>query len=509
MEKGLKAFFYDYKYYLLPDEFQSVEALKEQKVVEVKRLKEELCMAPDFIYESIETELLTIEAPERVFPAEVNLYTSKEYDEILRKQVDVVCQNCERYVDDGDESLDGHHREISLDGVCYLKRTEEEYWSFSRCARAAWYWIAQRTDELEKCIDENNQDKIQEIVAEELDKFFLPNKIYGGVDENGKYFLAFYACDYGVYGIKNVLGMLAYVANHETSPMAEAGWKVYPFLPKGMLPTTKTPDYITHPPRFFMNVDEDTEGVNLCVYEPDLAASDEETELRIRDALYEYVCYCVGEDTLLAGCDSYEVVDEIPEGMAEATAQEVEEALLKRARPENMTESIFPAHRFRDAYEEGTEPEMLPFKKGLQFAMTVCPEMGPEKLDESKEGGNTMFEDFGIVYAYLYLPNGNEVDVETKRDVLLWYLNELDQYPEPINDKDSYGYIAPVGWTVTAEGLCNDAMVFDEKAFFRWMRHLTPVLKGLNVKIVTVKRSGTVVYEPDYRIAAEGSDWLN
>ena len=142
--------------------------------------------------------------------------------------------------------------------------------------------------------------------------------------------------------------------------------------------------------------------------------------------------------------------------------------------------------------------------------MTVCPGMSPEKFDESMGGGNTMLEqDFGIVYAYLYLPNGNEMDVEPKRDALLWYLSELDQYPEPINDGDGYVFMKSAGVTITQEGFCNDVMVFDEKAFFRWMRHLTPVLKGLNVKIVTVKRDGTVVYEPDYRIAAEGSDWLN
>ena len=61
MEKGLKAFFYEYKYYLLPEACESVEDLKRQTTWEVKRLKEELCMAPDFVYESMETELLTFE----------------------------------------------------------------------------------------------------------------------------------------------------------------------------------------------------------------------------------------------------------------------------------------------------------------------------------------------------------------------------------------------------------------------------------------------------------------
>ena len=44
------------------------------------------------------------------------------------------------------------------------------------------------------------------------------------------------------------------------------------------------------------------------------------------------------------------------------------------------------------------------------------------------------------------------------------------------------------------------SMVFDEKEFFRVMRNLAPVLEGLNVKIVTVKRDGVIVDEPGYVI---------
>lgn len=509
MEKGLKAFFYDYKYYLLPEDCESVEELKTKKVVEVKRLKEELCMAPNFVYESIETELLTIEAPERIFPVEVDLYTSKEYDEILRKQVRSVCQNCIRYQDDGTEDLDGHHREIALDGTCYLKETEDEPWAFSFCAKVAWNRIAKKSEELKAYVDENNQEKIQEIVAAELDKFFLPNTIYGGTDENGKYFLAFYANDYALHGVKAVLKMLAYVANHEKSLMRAEGWTVHPFMPKGMLPPSRNPDYVSAPPRIFLKVDEESEDVSIRIYEPKLADADEETEIWIGNAAYEYLCYCVGEDAFLAGCSEFYTTEEIPQDMQEVGAEELYKALLKRAETGDGDEIQFPAPRFGFAYEDGEEPEMLPFKDGMQFVMSICPEMAPQKLDENKEGGNTLFESFGIVYAYLYLPNGNEVDVDTRREALTWYLAELDSYPQPISDIDTYGYMQMSGFLLAQEGACYDVMVFEEKAFFRWMRHLTPVLKGLNVKIVTVKRSGTVVYEPDYRIAAEGSDWLN
>ena len=72
MEKGLKAFFYDYKYYLLPETVADASELN-MFVFKVKRLKEEGCMAPDFVYESIVTETLVIRDRRKVFPVTVNL----------------------------------------------------------------------------------------------------------------------------------------------------------------------------------------------------------------------------------------------------------------------------------------------------------------------------------------------------------------------------------------------------------------------------------------------------
>ncbi len=509
MEKGLKAFFYEYKYYLLPDSCESVDDLKKEKAWEVKRLKEELCMAPDFVYESMETELLTIEYPERVFPAEINLYTCEEYDKLLREQVKRVCATCANYVDEGDGSLDGHHREISLDGVCYLKEREDERWSFAFCAEVAWERIADKGEELLKYIEKSKQDKIFKLVSEELGRFFLPNAVYGGYDEEGPC-LAFYANDYaGHPGIRLILKMLAETANKEGCGLQEYGIKVYPYLPKGMLPAVKKPDYVKKPSRLFVKEDEETGELFVGLFEPKLAKADEERAVRMSEAAYQYVCYCVGENALLGGCSGYSMLEELPADMREVAATELEELLLKRAQPEeSMPEPFFPSPYFREAYEE--EPEMLPYKEALELAMTLCPEFSPERLNENMEGGNTVYEDFNIVYAYLYMPKGdNDFDAETRMGTLVWYLQNLEQYPEPIGDGELPVFMKKAGTTITERGYCEDLMIFDEKAFFRWMRHLTPVFKGLGVKLVTVKREGTIVYEPDYRIVAEGSDWLN
>lgn len=157
METGLKAFFYDYRYYLLPDGCESVEDVKKLAFTEVKRLKEEKCMAPNFVYGCEETELLKIEAPGRIFETTVNLYSEEEYNGILKKQVDKRCPGCLRYIDDGKPELNGHHREISLEGVCYSRETEREPAPFSSWAQWFWANIAENLDGLAKKIDSGDQ----------------------------------------------------------------------------------------------------------------------------------------------------------------------------------------------------------------------------------------------------------------------------------------------------------------------------------------------------------------
>ena len=115
---------------------------------------------------------------------------------------------------------------------------------------------------------------------------------------------------------------------------------------------------------------------------------------------------------------------------------------------------------------------------------------------------NTLFEGLGIIYAYLYLPGvtTEEFGAE-KKEVLDWYMSHADEYPAPITFPGSWEiFVKNVGVVFTPSGLCEDCMVFDEKEFFRVMRNLAPVLEGLNVKIVTVKRDGVIVYEPGYVI---------
>ena len=62
-----------------------------------------------------------------VYPAQVVLFSRKEYNDKLREIVKKHCGGCPNFssVDETDESLEGHHEEISLDDVCFVREASE------------------------------------------------------------------------------------------------------------------------------------------------------------------------------------------------------------------------------------------------------------------------------------------------------------------------------------------------------------------------------------------------
>lgn len=498
MEKGLRAFFYDYKYYLLPDNCADTEDVKRLKGTEVTRLKEENCMAPDFVRESMSEEFLEILEPSRVFPVSVNLYTREEYDELLKKQVERRCPGCQRYGGNSGD-LTGHHREISLAGVCYSREDETDIPSFARFAEWLWEVLAEETNELASLIDKGEQKKFSEKINFRLKNFFLPLEIYGGVAGN-KYCICLGANSYSYQGLRTVLKMLADTANREGSPMSAAGWTVFPYFPKGIYKPSLRPDYFKRPPRIFFSEEAETGAAEIVFYEKGADVwSPKKTALR-KKALYGYLCHYVGENVLLAGSASIAVTEKFPADKREVTVEELAELIERRAEEIYEGEIPFPAPLYLRADE--SKIETLPFKEGVQTWATICPEMSPERLPENPEPHNTLFEGLGIIYAYICFPVPWTDDYGAgKKEVLDWYISHAEEYPEPITlPENRIIFAKQAGLVFTHSGICEDYMVFDEKEFFRVLRNLAPVLEGLNAKIVTIKRDGVIIYEPGYII---------
>lgn len=139
------AIYYRDDYALLPDGFATFEAfmadlrsrplpaaypmipLLEHNRVRCGAVLRGQCMAPCFLSGMNERPLpVVIRDPDEVYPVTVERLSMAEYNARLRQVVLAHCPGCSGYtpIDDSDESLDGHHYEISLDGVCFFRHTD-------------------------------------------------------------------------------------------------------------------------------------------------------------------------------------------------------------------------------------------------------------------------------------------------------------------------------------------------------------------------------------------------
>lgn len=507
MEKGLKAFFYDYKYYLLPETVADASELN-MFVFKVKRLKEEGCMAPDFVYESIVTETLVIRDRRKVFPVTVNLYTQEEYDALLSKQVQRLCPGCLRYSEEGG-SLEGHHREISLAGACYSRMDAREEPSFSACAGLFWDFVAENVNRLAAWTDKGAQKEINRFLNAELTRFFLPLEFFCG-EEDGRYCLCMSACGYTMQSFRLVTRMLADTAALPDSPMQATGWKVYPYFPKKIYRPKIRPDYFKHPPRLFVS-GGDGESISLALYEKNAARWSERQRRGRKLTAYKYLCSVVGEDLLLAGSEVISFVETVPKNFREVAPENLADELYQVSQEFFGEKVPFPPPVFlRSEPIAGGEEDALPYKRKTEVWMTLCIEMGPERPAAGAGVQGMILEELGLNYAYIFFPGVTQEGPGAKnREIWDEYFVNIWNYPPPITRaEDREIFSDNVGISFSEAGMCIDFMVFDEKEFFRVLRNLAPVLMEMRAKIVTVKRDGVIVYDPGYVMLPEDSGML-
>lgn len=141
------ALFYRDRYMLLPEGFADMASfwtalkrapmpwrvhavvLYEDYDVHVDAYEHGVSLAPYFITDYIEgPELVEIEDAADVYPVLVELLDQKSYNDRLRALVCEYCPGCNGFggVNENDSSLSGHFGEISLNGVCFLRREGRE-----------------------------------------------------------------------------------------------------------------------------------------------------------------------------------------------------------------------------------------------------------------------------------------------------------------------------------------------------------------------------------------------
>lgn len=491
MEKGLKAFFYEYKYYLFPEDCISLAELKTRGKATVKRLKEDRCMAPDFIYESMEEEELTIENPERLFEVSVNLYSGKEYDEILKKQVDRVCPGCRSFIPDGDPrdtgNLDGHHREISLDGACYERIGENEFWDFGTSVDVFWYVVSEKLNELAVCIDKGNQKKLNKILNKELTQFFVKTEFYGAV-VGGKYCLCI--C-FGSMKALAFYSYLAYCGAQKGGYLDCAGWTVLPYRPAEVTPYRGK----TNISALRARLAEDGLFADLSVYTPKPLSAKKQSKLA--GDIYTWLRAQIGEEKvpftlgdIVFGCEAGEYVsfDEIANAMRERFTE----------RYGDSENGFLPVLGYS---ADGEQTNQLPYRELIREGGTGCPMLSMLDTEQLKE--DPWWRKL-ITFAYLYIPRPLDVP-DSPAETLAWYLKNMDMVPQPLRDPEDFVCGAmSVGIADCGEhGFILDHFVASEKKFFRSLRILAPVLSAFRAKVVEVNGEGVMTYDCGYDFKPE------
>ena len=493
MEKAVKAFFYEYKYYLFPETCSTLAEVKNCGMLTAKRLKEEGCMAPDFIYESIAEETVTIEDPDRVFAVDVNLYSAEEYDAILARHVNKICPGCVRYKEEDVLSLKGHHREMSLDGVCYERAQEKEVWSFADCADFFWWIVSHKFKALASCIERGNRKSLNRMLNSELTHFMPGLDFYGAVID-GKYTICIHSCPNQSAVFTYLGAALAETANRKGNPICEAGWQVLPYLPDGVFPDRgkKVPAMTVEP----------SHNPNCCqigVLHPKEEKLSERKKSALAARAWEYLCRTFGERTVMAAADGISVV----QGKEGMPVSEIGRVLREKAAAVTSDgETVFPP-MFDYSVSADFPLEMLPYKDKATDGITGCPELSFLTY-EILQAGPVWWEMF-IGYAYVYVPRPM-FGAENALATLGWYLQNSELIPEPLRDPDERRVsVANVGVINCGdEAFIQEFMVLDEKRLFRMLRILAPVLREYRARLVVVNADGVMSYDCDYDFVPVG-----
>ncbi len=491
MEKRVQAFFYDYRYYLFPDGISSVSELREGDHVRVRRLAEENCMAPDFIYESIREEELEIEDAARLFPVSVNLYSAEEYDALLRRQVERVCPGCERYGGNSGD-LGGHHREITLSGLCYERDGKDDKWNFAQCAAFFWYMISRSLEELSDCIDRGDNEKLNKILNDELENFCFPLTFYGGVLD-GSYALCICPDFDHRPVVIELINFLAFVGNASAGPMSEAGWKVFPFRVKGIYHYDGKHKFKG---KMFRIVPSDlpSQVTVLCRY-PHLGKLKAETCRAVLGDLHAALSARMGEDVLSNVVSDYLITDEKEDLLS---FEELAETLEARYR-EEYGEEDSPAARRSVGYDKEAGEDELPYREKITDGVTGCLELSFLNRNSLEEMSSVFRL---IAFAYLYIPRPMYGEEKAFDTISYYFANASELIPEPILLRDDLEYGgAGIGAADCGDGFILDFVVPGERKFFKNLRCLAPLLMAYDAKLVVVNAEGVMVYDCGFEFA--------
>lgn len=306
LEKNKKsAFFYKNAHYLLPEGCKDFADFQKHfcdgKTFSTIRLFEKKCQAPYFVIENSEIQKVSI--TEKVYDAGVYLMSQKEYNKFLRLAVEEKCGNCPNFgtLTENDNSLDGHHEEISLEKVCYFKEMAEnqykaEYIDFSENINTFINNIVSNLSNYEKLIDSGKTKKVKDAIEEEIWQNFLEfdTTIFVGKKEDNTGYYFYYSSN-----MDATKALIMKVVFDKLKIMTKnTNWEINDHIPKGFFPKKAK-----KPKRINWKEIEFERKFYILQFDKDDSDSIENYIL--------WLCGALGEDTFRSFCEGIEVVEHL------------------------------------------------------------------------------------------------------------------------------------------------------------------------------------------------------
>lgn len=340
------AFFYDNQYYLLPEGYDTAEALADAVEdglgeLTLPRLNDTKCMAPYFSDKAPEAVRITLDPEKPLFPCEVELMTQAEYDDRLRKVVTAFCPGCRNFGGDADD-LTGHHEEISLDSVCFIRDHKEGTYPVN-------VWMDSFVDFFDpeaygQLIDNGQYEEAAERWEAELSQTaidMVPPVYF--TKEDGKY--ALYATTYLEHEDRLLMEYLMKQLNEAYSDT----WIFKHYLPRGYFaPEACEPSAVLLEP---------DENAPTPIFDITLYAA----ELESASPYYLWLCGALGEDVFHAVCNGLHILpdDDVDENAL--SPEEAADVILHLAESLHEQQLIMPSpsilHTLKEDFDYDEEED--------------------------------------------------------------------------------------------------------------------------------------------------------
>lgn len=459
-----RAFFYDYKYYLFPDDC-TLDEVKRRRKFTARRLNEVGNGAPDFDFGRITEEEIEIEDPDRVFETSVSLHASDEYAERAGCAADPAGVRPEG---------DGKGDKPSFADHCM------NFWGF----------VGKHLDELADCIDRGDQRMLSIVLNQELQLFFFGIPFYGVMHE-GKYTICFHPdVDFSAV-VYLLIEYMTKVANSAALPLSAAGWQVLSCIPDGKY-SAEIADYAADG-SVVIRPERTGERFSLLLYDPAGSGLAPEKQRKLIGQIADRLILEFGECSAVNLIEGVGFTEE-KEGMIS-----VKEALgifrdhLDAEKAEEKShESLVFLYRY-GAY--GRSEPLLYLRDMITEEMTSVPEV-VHLTPAGIEAGEDWWTQF-VSFAYLYIPRPSDGQGEPLA-TLLWYFDSFDRAPQ-LADRTNVPSTMGAGLALCGEdGFITDLVVTDERMFFRKLRVIAPVLQSYRAQLVVVGFDGVDAYECGY-----------